>query len=784
MSAPRISFFQIVFDKMPSSDVNAAWIVTRAIRGGTWRKQIEAIRQAKRNGHAQLAEELKKRLPAVTPSGRFGRRAKDCLIEHSGLMPADLDNLGEKLPLVRKQLEGSPYLFALFLSPSGYGLKAWVKVPPDASKHLASFRAVEHHVRELTGVQIDQSGKDPARLCFASFDPDAYHNPSAIELNPLPLPEKPKAAFADVDLSERQRIALSLLRNVDWESETSGYVVCPGRHLHTTADGERDCRIDFDKVPTLHCFHNSCSGILAGVNHELRSRIGKAEFVAADAVETNGKEVRSNDGSAATPEVHEEQAGQALFKKLSKLHGTPIYALRRDRPTLNEPFFAALYAAENCVLFEADEQKFYQYDAEDGLYHFTSEHQILRWLERRLLQASRSSRELAVLAALRSIRYLAGIVRHLKGQVEEKHAFAGDHNFIHVVNGVLELSGDKVKLLPFSPELKSRNGIPIKYIASAKAPKFQKQLLSLISEDDRVLLLKFLGQFLTARNLTQRILILQGLPETGKSTTAQVAKHLIGERNCTELRTKHLANRFEIGRLYGRTLVIGADVSARFLNEEGAYRLKAIVGGDMLDAEKKCSNVYFTLTGDFNVLLTANCRLVIRLAGDRGAWERRMAIIDYETERKGKRITDFARKLIKEEGPGILNLAIDGLKALRADIKSCGDIVFTDEQRSRAKALLDESDGLRMFLKEQVQTKSGSNLTTEEIVQQFATYCAERKWTMTSTIVEKQLPDLMLELFNVSKSNNIERFIDGKTTERKGYRGIDWRPENDPDYEG
>jgi phage/plasmid-associated DNA primase len=80
--------------------------------------------------------------------------------------------------------------------------------------------------------------------------------------------------------------------------------------------------------------------------------------------------------------------------------------------------------------------------------------------------------------------------------------------------------------------------------------------------------------------------------------------------------------------------VIGADVSARFLNEEGAYRLKAIVGGDMLDAEKKCSNVYFTLTGDFNVLLTANCRLVIRLAGDRGAWERRMAIIDYETERE------------------------------------------------------------------------------------------------------------------------------------------------------
>ena len=489
----------------------------------------------------------------------------------------------------------------------------------------------------------------------------------------------------------------------------------------------------------------------------------------------------------AQPEPERERKGSArlaeaaLFKKLSVLHGPAVYSLREDRPTLNEPFFAALYAAENCVLFEADEQKFYQYDAEDGLYHFKSEHQILRWLERRLLQASRSKElRLDVLAALRSVRHLVGIVRHLKGQVEERDAFAGHSNLIHVANGVLDLRGDEIQLLEFSPELKSRNGIPIRYVKDATAKKFQEQVLSLISEDDRKLLLKFWGQFLTGRNLTQRILIHEGLPDTSKSTLAQIAKHLIGERNCTELRTKHLANRFEIGRLYGRTLVIGADVSARFLNEEGAYRLKAIVGGDMLDAEKKCSNVYFTLTGDFNVLLTANCRLTVRLSGDRGAWERRLVIIDHQQPRTGKRIENFAQKLIKEEGSGVLNLAIDGLKALRADLKSHGDIVLSDEQRARVKSLLDESDGLRLFLKEQVQTKKGWSLTSEEIVQRFASYCAERDWTMASRIVENQLSDLMLELFSVSKSNNIERENEeGKTTERKGFRGINWRLEQD-----
>jgi hypothetical protein len=132
----------------------------------------------------------------------------------------------------------------------------------------------------LTGVQIDEACKDVSRLCFLSYDPDVFHNPNAQELAPLPEPERPKATINGiVDLSERQRIATELLGKIDWQSETSGYVACPGKHLHTTGDNDRDCAIHLDSVPTLHCFHNSCRGILDGVNHALRSRVAKAEYV-------------------------------------------------------------------------------------------------------------------------------------------------------------------------------------------------------------------------------------------------------------------------------------------------------------------------------------------------------------------------------------------------------------------------------------------------------------------------------------------------------------------------
>jgi putative DNA primase/helicase len=187
-----------------TTDIDVA-LVLNAIRTGgkKLRDQVTQIRNrfeselAIKGGDLKAArlavEQLKKALPAVTWSGRFSYRASEHLVQHSGLFCADLDELGPELPRVREQLQKSPHLFALFLSPTGYGLKAVFRVPADGAKHAGSFRAVAQHVRELTGFQIDESGKDVSRLCFMTYDPELYHNPNATELEPLPEPEKPKA---------------------------------------------------------------------------------------------------------------------------------------------------------------------------------------------------------------------------------------------------------------------------------------------------------------------------------------------------------------------------------------------------------------------------------------------------------------------------------------------------------------------------------------------------------------------------------------------------------------
>ena len=460
-----------------------------------------------------------------------------------------------------------------------------------------------------------------------------------------------------------------------------------------------------------------------------------------------------------------------IFDAVRKHYGEPVYQTRKDRPgTLNEQFWAGLYREERDILFEPRENQFYEYDS--GIYRHLTSHLVLNRLADRLREVASGYPQYGGLILLTGNRQLGGVIAHLKGQTQSEDAFRNDHGFIHVANGVLDLNNGGVVLRPFSPQLISRNLIPISYDPRAHYSRFQKELLGLLEQDDQDLLQKFLGLFLLGRNIIQKLLILHGLGETGKSTFTEVARKLIGPQNCSELRTNLLHERFEIGSFVGKHLLIGADVASTFLNSDGASRLKAIVGGDLLEAERKNSNYRFQLPGAFNVVVTANTRLTLRLDGDRGPWKRRLAIIEYEKPRTTKMIPEFAHLLICQEGSGILNFAVEGLLKLRSDIKDYGTLQLSKAQKERVDGLLDESDALRLFLKGSVEIAPGYDLSTKEIVSQFAKLCVGRGWNMNTRQVETRLENLMLELFGVLKSNDIKRGPVNKQTNVRGFHGV------------
>lgn len=75
------------------------------------------------------------------------------------------------------------------------------------------------------------------------------------------------------NLALRQRIATVLLGEID----ENGFCACPGADRHTGRTARKDCRVTLEGVPTVFCLHSSCLADVEETNHQLRSRIGKAE---------------------------------------------------------------------------------------------------------------------------------------------------------------------------------------------------------------------------------------------------------------------------------------------------------------------------------------------------------------------------------------------------------------------------------------------------------------------------------------------------------------------------
>ena len=248
------------------------------IQSGKWAKQIAALRSA--TGDA--ADKLKKSLPAFLWAGKFTTRKNDGIENFSGLLCADVDKVDERVGELHDLARNDPHAAAAFVSPSGKGIKIVFRVPvaADASEYQRNFAAVRAHVALIYAAKVDEAAKDVARLCFVSHDPAAFYNAAAVPLEvdghdvSPKLPEVQPAA--SVAPSTRSQIAEKILGAIQWTDE-GGFCKCPGEHLHTSANGAKDCKVMLDGAPTIKCFHDSCAGIVEGVNYALRSKIGKAE---------------------------------------------------------------------------------------------------------------------------------------------------------------------------------------------------------------------------------------------------------------------------------------------------------------------------------------------------------------------------------------------------------------------------------------------------------------------------------------------------------------------------
>ena len=126
--------------------------------------------------------------PYVTPAGVISYSNDESLIQHSGLLCMDLDHIEDVDALKRKLIADRLFeTLMAFRSPSGNGLKWFIRIDLSKCSHRQWFDAVRNYLMSpaygLGAKQADPSVRNESRACFLCYDTEVYVNPILLTID-------------------------------------------------------------------------------------------------------------------------------------------------------------------------------------------------------------------------------------------------------------------------------------------------------------------------------------------------------------------------------------------------------------------------------------------------------------------------------------------------------------------------------------------------------------------------------------------------------------------------
>lgn len=232
---------------------------------------------------------------------------------------------------------------------------------------------------------------------------------------------------------------------------------------------------------------------------------------------------------------------------------------------------------------------------------------------------------------------------------------------IHVENGWLDLT--TFKLTPHTPETLSTIKAPTVYNPSATAPTYEKLFSEWQMQQDQIdCIHEFSGNAITAESRAGRILILEGIPGTGKSLLANIWTHMLGDLAVREQSLDSFVNnpRFCKHSFVGKRLIWFNETNTK--RTQMGVELQKMIDGRTFTVERKGISKETEHPNIASCILTTN-----QLPDSMGdGMESRIMYIKYTKVYRGTdgEDADLDTKILKESS-GVLNLMIEGLKRYR-----------------------------------------------------------------------------------------------------------------------
>jgi putative DNA primase/helicase len=351
-----------------------------------------------------------------------------------------------------------------------------------------------------------------------------------------------------------------------------------------------------------------------------------------------------------------------------------------------------------------------------------------RRLLERVLGESRHDRErirraLAFESAL-GLRHALDLARCEPGVPVRLDELDADAFLLNTASGIVDLTSGA--LGPHDPGRLMTRLAPVAYDEAATCPQFLAFLARVFKGRLRLIdyVQRALGMATTGKS--DRVLIVfHGTGHNGKTTLVNIVRGVLGDDYTAgtpvdTVLVKRGAGGIpnDLARLAGRRLVLVAEVEGRRLAEG---LVKQLTGGGEKIPARFMRGEWFEHVADYTLLLTAN--RPPRITGtDAAIWER-VHLVPFDVViPPEERERDFAERLVREEGPGILRWLGVGAQAWHA----AGRLIAPEEVTAATQAYRDEQDALRPFLTEKCVIEAAGRVPVAE------NYTAYTAWAKDS----------------------------------------------------
>lgn len=163
-----------------------------SVKNGTWKESVGKVRA---EPDKKERSKLKEKITAVTLSGVFKERRASGLVDHSGFICVDFDDV-ENIQEIKKSFPADKYISGWFTSVSGKGLAVLVRIEP--LRHKEAYIALEKYFYDKYNLDADVACKDVCRMRCVSYDPEASFCSSKEIFREYLKPEKQKKAYTTI----------------------------------------------------------------------------------------------------------------------------------------------------------------------------------------------------------------------------------------------------------------------------------------------------------------------------------------------------------------------------------------------------------------------------------------------------------------------------------------------------------------------------------------------------------------------------------------------------------